>query len=335
MRLIVSPLPGFVATVRSFQLAVLLGLTGFNAMPALASGQALKVRLVYTRVGDTSDCSEEEVLRSAVGLRLGFDAFSDTASTTVDVRVERKGRQLVSVVRVLEDGIPPLIRTLASSGKDCVELSEAMALAVALAIDPLAGAPRPAAAVPLPARAPAPARPPAQAQVAAPRETQEARLQWQFQMAVHGALGAQPGPTAGLALGGGLRFSRFLFLLEARGDLPGSLMLESGRVDGNLLLASALPCLQVGAFRGCLLVQAGVLRAAGDQLSDARRLVFPHVAVGVRAGLEWPSNGQWALVTHLDVAAPLTRVTLNVSDTPVWSSAALSGALAVGVLVRL
>jgi hypothetical protein len=110
---------------------------------------------------------------------------------------------------------------------------------------------------------------------------------------------------------------------------------DSARVEASLLVAGLLPCLQVGVFRGCVVMQAGVLRAQAQGLNDAKRLVFPHLAVGARLGLEWPAVGRWALVTSLDVAAPLIRATLKVSEAPVWSSLPVSGALAVGALIRL
>jgi hypothetical protein len=319
-------------SARAVRLSILL-ISALGSSRALAAEAALKVRLVYSRVGETRDCSDEEVLRSAVGARLGFDPFDDSASTTIDVRVERKERQLTSVVRVLEGSGPPLVRTLTSEGKDCAELSEAMALAVALAIDPLATGPRPPA-VSVPPHPPSPAGAPKEAP-RPPRPEVEDTRRWHFQFSVLGALGSEPGPTGGLALGSGLRFSAFSLLLEARADLPGSLVVDSGRVEASLLVAGLLPCLHVGVFRGCLVMQAGVLRAQAERLNDAKRLVFPHLAVGARLGLEWPAEGRWALVTHLDVTAPLIRVTLKVSEAPVWSSLPVSGALAVGALIRL
>lgn len=310
----------------SWLLAIGLAL---SAPRALAVDDSLEVKLVYVRAGDASDCADEEELRDAVKARLGFDPFSKSAPTTIEVHVERKAEQLTSLVRIMSDG-PPLERSLTSSGKDCTELSQAIALAVALAIDPLSTAPKAA-----PAPTPVPGLP-AVVMVAPtpPNEEKPVEVQGLLQASLLGAVGSEPGPTAGLAFGGGLRLAKFSAWLEARADLPGSLAVDTGRVRANLLAASLLPCLHLGVFRGCVLMQAGVLRAEGDQLIDAKQLVFPHLALGARLGAEWPSTGRWAVVGQLDLAAPLIRTSLKVNDRTAWSSAPLSASLGLGGLVR-
>lgn len=299
-------------------------LVSLVAPRAFAVDESFKVKLVYLRAPEASDCADEEELRDAVKARLGFDPFSKSAPTTIEVRVDRKAEQLTSLIRITSDG-PPLERSLSSSGKDCTEHSQAIALAVALAIDPLSTAP-----------APKTPEPPAVVVVApvTPEVEKRVEVQGLLQASVLGALGTEPGPTAGLAFGGGVRLARFSIWLEARADLPGSLAVESGRVRANLLAGALLPCLHLGVFRGCVLMQAGILRAEGDRLTDAKQLVFPHVALGARLAVEWPSTGRWALVGNLDVAAPLIRTTLKVSDRTAWSSAPLSGSLGLGALVR-
>ena len=118
------------------------------------------VRFSYERGSGTSSCPDEAAVRGAVAERLGYDPFAGDAPESVVVKLKRTDRGLRAEVEIRDrSGHATGARSLdsASARNDCTELASALALAVALAIDPLLIArPPPEPACPPPPRVPSP-----------------------------------------------------------------------------------------------------------------------------------------------------------------------------------
>lgn len=104
-------------------------------------------------------CPSEDALRDAVAARLGYFPFTRGAERSLTAAITRNGDALIGSIR-LEDAAGELIgeRTLEGEAGDCLELSRALELAIAIAIDPTVIT-RPKAPPAEPAPPPPPERP--------------------------------------------------------------------------------------------------------------------------------------------------------------------------------
>jgi hypothetical protein len=123
--------------------------------------------------------------------------------------------------------------------------------------------------------------------------------------------------------------------LEVRADLPVSKSLRAGSISTAMLVGSLVPCLRWTHVGLCALVTAGMLRASGDGLDEARALSLPYAALGGRMALTYPMGPRWSLLLYGDAAAPLTETTLTVDGSPVWSSSVLVFAVGLGATAKI
>lgn len=146
--------------------AVALTFVVARALPALAE-DATTFRLSWVRGEGAGSCPDVRALEARVAERLGRNPFSDAAAQSIEGSVALDKSELKAELRVRDSGgIARGAREIRAQGTDCVELADAVVLAVALAIDPNAAlggpantaAPRPPAPPPPPL---APNEPPA------------------------------------------------------------------------------------------------------------------------------------------------------------------------------
>jgi len=291
---------------------------------------------------DGAGCPTEEALRASVADELGYDPWDPVDDGT--------STRIVVAIHVVRDGVRGRVEMRAVDGKRlgareleaarCGELSRALALAIAVAIDPLravttaplppsspssrssasspsssssaspspakAGAATGAAAAPEPlAVAATPPPPPAR-----PRFVDEARLRVAF--GIQGTVDAAPGPTFGFMGRVGFAVRRWSAAVEVRGDLPGSAAIDGGRVSASTMAAFVVPCVQHRLVAFCALAGAGGQEVAGSGYVLARDSWVPYAAVGARIELELAVSRVMALLLHVDVLAPLTRAELYV-----------------------
>ena len=303
---------------------------------SLAAERA-SARLTYQRAATASDCPDDEALRDAVRARLGYDPFAEGGELSLAASIERSGKELRARLVLSLEGAPSGERELLSERAECSELGQALALAIALAIDPLAQP------VPAPPAPPAPVDKPAVRILIqpAPKEPQPPvpAPKWPksflAQLSVRGALGAQPGPTAGLAVGVGLRVAAVSVSLEGSTDLPTYQGVAGGSVGGAISAGSLVPCYHLGPLGICVTAAFGALRSEGQHLPDAQRATTFWAAVGARAAVEVPADGLLAFRAHLGLQVPLVRNTFTVGELRAWTSSPVSGDLALGIRLRL
>ena len=225
------------------------------------------VALSHIRAEGALACADEGALMANVVSRLGYDPFAVVAAIYALTRIERRESGFSATLELIREGETPRIRSLRSDSTDCREITESLALALTLAIDPqflLRDPPNVHQRQPEPARV----EPPPDQKV--PSE-----------LAVFAGGGASAGLSPQLAAVGsiGLGFRHGLFALYAEGrvDSPSSFNLKAGVVQTNLLIGTILPCLQWRHAAACLSLGVGALQVDG-------RLAFGRIPSASRVG---------------------------------------------------
>lgn len=348
-----------------------------SAPPASAAGGSETPpawKLSYVREGEAHGCPDEATLRARVAGLLGLDRFGDGARRELRVVMDAEPAGLHARLSLVEaDGWVAGERLLRTRGADCAELFEAVALAVAIAIDPRRGlapatpAPAPAAATnaaeatgPAPADGPGegepeaarpptpgpagvtrPAVPPAGAAgIAAARMEKEERGRSSLHVlaGLGGlvALGAAPAVDTGGVVRGVLRWPTLSLAAEGRWDRGASAALTGGgEVSAALRSAALVLCLHRRAWAGCALLAGGALRGQGAGLRQARTVHARYAAAGLRLQAEAPIGRWLAAQAWSELTVPFGRTTFWVDAEPVWRSPRLSGALGLGLTARL
>jgi hypothetical protein len=304
-----------------------------------------RARLSYERAESATGCIDEEEFRGQVGARLGYDPFVESAELAVRVELAREGSTWRARIETARAEREPAERRLEAPAESCEELSRSVVLAVTIAIDPAvlgADEPEPVAeAAEVDTVVVETVVAPAAIGPAAPEPTEPAVANTMpvgaaLFVGATGTLGASPTlGSFGLQLGVDLRWDHLLVGLAVRGDLPGAIEIAGGTVDAHVLAAELAVCGRWAPFLACGVGAFGVMRAAGHDLRDAREVVLPHVALGVRAGLELALGGPIALRINLDVLGHVTQSTIEVGDAAAWSMPPLSGMLSLWLVVSL
>jgi hypothetical protein len=280
---------------------------------------------------DGAGCPTEPALRSAVADELGYDPF--------EILDDGVSPMIVVVIGAARDGVHGRIEMRAPGGKHlgarelaaptCAELTPALELAIAVAIDPLRAAlPPPQPKAPSPATSAAtttnaPPIPPAQqddAEVPPPAPTgspshvgfaDSVRLRVAF--GVHVAVDLAPGAAFGLLGRVGFAARRWSAAVELRGDLPASGGdVDGGRVSAATMAGFLVPCVLHRVVAFCALAGAGGQHVAGEGYLAAREWWVPFAAFGGRIEVELAVTRVLAVAARVDVLAPVTRTELYV-----------------------
>jgi hypothetical protein len=313
---------------------------GVASSTARAAPAAPSFALVY-QVPDGAGCPTDEAVRAAVAGELGYDPWDP-----VD---DGGSPRIVVGIRSVRAGVRGRVEMRATDGKrigareleapSCAELTRALELAIAVAIDPLrAGSPPPP---PSPPQSPAVLvvpPPPKLAIATAPashRLVDELKLRVAF--GVQGTVAAAPGPTIGFMGRVGFALRRWSLAIELRGDLPGSADVDGGRVSASTMAAFLVPCVFHRIVAFCAVGGAGGQEVAGSGFLASRSSWVPYAALGARIELELPVSHVMAVLLHVDVMAPLTRAELYVgTERPqrVYRSAPISNSFGLALSTR-
>ncbi|MCA9671897.1 MAG: hypothetical protein KC503_40135 [Myxococcales bacterium] len=328
--------------------ATALALVG--GLPQVAAkGKGL--RLVLSRQRGAERCPGADATRAAVAARLGYQPFSAAAAPTLAVRYRKRAAGMWAVIEMADASGKRLgKRELSAQGEGCEELGRRVALAIAIAIDPLASArpvkrepdsipvfpPRatsnePPAAPPLPPPAPAVTRSPA---------AKPARSTFQLSAGVGGlfAVGAAPSVNGGFRVGLRLRWRQVSLGLAGRFDLPGATdVAGGGEVSAGLVVGELCGCYHFGPLLGCALLDAGALRGAGRGLAGAENVTLGYVAIGGRAAWDIHIISRFSVMLHADLLGALTRLALRDTQSreAFWETPALSGAFGLAARFKL
>lgn len=321
-----------------------LGMLAFvcTASTARATPSA---RLVYTRSEDAALCPDEAALHEAVAARFGYDPFFAWARQTIVVQIWRDdGRYMARVQLVDDQGVARGTREIRSDADDCPELFGAAALAISIALDSSSAATAPPA---VPDTAPpsvAPATEPPGAAPVAERPPEAATAPvviatpGPFRTGI-GALASSfigPNVAPGIVAFADARSGALSLGLELQADVsvPADAHLPesappTGQVASALFAAVLVPCAHYRRVFGCALGEVGWLQAWGWGVAESGSGGAPFVALGARAGAEWPLSPRLFVRMHVDALANIERASLELDRQPVWSVPPFGGALGV------
>jgi hypothetical protein len=318
--------------------AALLAATARDA----AGAESSAAHLVFIRAPSAAGCPEEAEMRDRVSERLGRDLerTPTTATDSPPTVVSEMHRESDSWKGTIElrdvDGKVRGRRVLTSRAATCNDLAQNMVLTIALVLDADAESrhpPPPAPPGPPPSSPPAsalmPEEPPPDV-VAAP-EPRGPVAHWSVGLGGSASLGIEPAPAPQIDAFVATTTEHLELGIEGHVGLSAETSSSTGaHVDGEVAVASLVPCYRVGVFRGCALAEAGVFRGSAPSTAGGGPSVF-YAAVGVRAALVIPLLSAWSLRATADLIAPFTRPTLAVGPEYVWTAPAVGGALGTAV----
>jgi hypothetical protein len=298
------------------------------------------VRLEWVRLEGAGNCIDAAALEARVKRRLGSDPFNPQASRSIEGVARRSGdgwHAQIAVRAHPSDANPPL-RELESTAADCESLSNAVVLAVALAIDPTAAfsdaTARPAAA-PQPVGQPKPPGPEPTTEPAALglAGRADSSLAAQAGLLPKASLGVGLGASAVLTRGFelGLRAQQFPEV-EVGGDPSYAVGLAALTLE---LCAVARPAKAI-ALRACAGPSLGFLHAAvlrGERTQPGER-----AALAAELGLDaaFALSQRVAVVLGARAVAPVTRYRfiLEGATSPLFTQSAIAGIAQLGLELR-
>lgn len=327
--------------------AALLSLTLLVAPPLGAEPAG---RLVYRRSTGAESCPDESALRRAVVARLGEDPFDDTRRPTFDVTISAAdGKWLGRVALVDATGLESGVREIREAA-DCVELVEALALGISLAINPALAGAEPVASfpVPLPAPLPPPAPPSSEPKPAkAPTsETSDGAREtpppvpvepwrWGLGLMGLGSVGTAPDVSLGAAALLRARRGTLSLSLEGRYDFPASQELGNG-AETRLIAGLLVPCFHFppGRFLACGVGALGSLRGEAPSLPNPQSDTALYAALGVRGAFELTDLPWVRIQGRFDLLTSLVPVRMyrNEGSDKLWEMPMISGTLGLGAL---
>jgi hypothetical protein len=277
---------------------------------------AAPARLIHTIDKQAANCPDSQELKRAVQALLGYDPWVEPATREVHARVEVVAGALRAKLHLQQGSAAPIgSRTLEARLKECRELTDAMALAISLAIDPLA----------------VPRTPPR----SSPRKPRLRGAKLRLDLGGHLALGAAPEPTGGGRVALSLAWSRFSLGVGGRLDAPASAQLQAGRVSAHFVGGSMEVCGQYRWWFGCGILAIGALRGEGAELRQARTVWLPLVAPGLRSGAALHITPRFGarLFGELDFTALGARF-MDVSEkVEFWQTPTVSGLFGVDLFL--
>ena len=330
--------------------AALLGMTLLVAPPLGAEPAG---RLVYRRSTGAESCPDEAALRRAVVARLGEDPFDDSRRPTFDVTISAAdGKWLGRVALVDATGLESGVREIREAS-DCVELVDALALGISLAINPaLAGAgPVAAFPVPPPPLPPAPAPPPSSEPKPPPAPTSETSdgaretpppvssepWRWGLGLMGLGSVGTAPDLSLGAAALVRVRRGTLSLSLEGRYDFPASQALGNG-AETRLIAGLLVPCFHFppGRFLACAVGALGSIRGEAPSLPNPQSDTALYAALGLRGAFELADLPWLRIQGRFDLLTSLVPVRMyrNDGSDKLWEMPMISGTLGIGALVE-
>jgi hypothetical protein len=307
-----------------------VGLVVLLLLPAYIA-HADELRLVVEREAGAEACPDAAELDRRVSETLGRQAFVDGARERLVVRVTpRDGRLRAEILRVGEWGADSQ-RQLESGDPRCVELGEALVLALAVAVDPsyfdapLARRVEPAPEPPTPRASPRHVEPPPPPRPNAPWRGVELSL------AGLAAAGEAPEPGLGTALHAAWVTPRHSFGLELGARTRGEEDVAAGRVEVRPWRVAFLPCLRLGAASACGLAALNLLEARGRELVDEREDRTWILALGGKIAWDFAISRRLIVRPYAEGGGSLVRARVRVAGEPVWDSPL--GVIAAGIAV--
>ena len=298
---------------------------------ARASHPAVALR--YERAPGADSCAGPDELRRAVAARLGYDPFQvDEGLDTIIVRIRPVGSGLEGTFerQAPSQTATRTPSTITSKNSSCTELMSALAVGIAIAVDPLSIMREPPSVAPTPAPPPPPPPPHAPPPPAPPSPPAEVTLPVRDPVLVEVGLGpavsigAVPAPSFGARAFVGVFRGIFELDLEGRFDTATSLATHGGSVEASLVLGTIAPCLRTWLVIACGELSLGELRGVGVGFAETHDGDTFYAAAGVRAGMEFSLGQRFGVRVAVEGETPLQPTQLYANVVSVWSTPAFA-----------
>ncbi len=288
-------------------------------------------------------CPPVTHLIDQVAAHLGFDPFVPESTVRISARIARNAKVLEGLLRIQDGDQKPGLWRKGTHPNVRRELVEEMALAIALALDPLGEHRSPVAEIRPPPPSPPPpvilaSAPPPSRRVETGTVSVEAPLDRQLRLGLEVglSLGLVPAPTVNFGVGLTYQVGRFELDLHVRATAAGAVDVGP-RADASALAvyAELYPCYDfpvgAGFWSLCAAFGAGAFYAQGQELEPSRTATKPLVIAGARLGYRLPLGRSGAsLELHAEADAAITRMVLVVGGQEIWRQPPLSGLLTLG-----
>lgn len=295
-------------------------------------------RLQWVRLEGAGSCIDAAELEARVQRRLGTDPFDARATRSIEGVARRTGavwRAQIAVRARPDDANPPL-RELESAANDCESLSNAVVLAVALAVDPAAAfsdAGEKAAPPPRPAEVPKAS--------ALTTTASEAALAARADLALASQIGLLPQASLGISLGVARGLTRtFELALRARAfpevDVSGDPSYAVGLAALTLELCATERPTESVELRACGGPSVGLLHAsvlAGDRTQPGQRASLT-ADLGLDATFAMTRTLAFELGARAVLPVTRYRFTLEGSDEPLFVQPVIAGMAHLGLELR-
>jgi hypothetical protein len=351
-----SSLPSRDACAAFVALAVLLALE-------TTAWAAARARLVYDRAPTLDGCVDEAHMRQAIAVRVGYDPIDPGAPDVLTISIVRTGEQLVADVTLANrDGQRVGSRTLQAPARPCDELTAAIALTVAIALDAIdKGTPADPSAPPTASSSPTSS--PTSATEPAPDTPSTARRIPQLSAdggpVVRTGPEEPPRPSPRLELGVGMSGAPLgvspVFAVSAAAFASVSWSRIDIGVEGSFGLAASGPvkavpgasvrtswsgggptaCLHFGPYFGCAVAFVGSLRAEAPGVSGASSGHALEILAGPRAGVAVPLGLGASLRLALDVLADAPRPGVRAGGQTLWQASPVVAAAQAAVAFEI
>ena len=306
--------------------------------------------LRYERGPGAERCPDASALRRSVEGHLGYDPFDETAALQIRCQISVQRAQLLAVVNVSNRASRRSgERKLASTNMNCEELTDAAALAIAIAIDPLLPTASAPPGPPEPPRDETPRAPPAvdetpttppkpaasdeglptpgaadqpslEEDVAAP-SADGSNVPFVFSMGGGASFSyaLQPSAALGVTLAFGVRRGPMSLALEAQWRSPSELRYLNGALTAQLFSATILGCGHYGVMNACILGDAGIVAGSAEGYLRSIRDTTAFMATGARVGWQPSLFRNASALFYVAGLVPLVRTTLWVDPQSVWT----------------
>lgn len=301
--------------------------------------EGLTQGLVYSIENSIEGCPSEVEFRDMIVARLGYDPSSDETVGSIQVEIVAVGDQLIGRLNTGDAE-----RVIESNQGSCGELAQSLALAIALAIDPLASVEAPPETdqerttpqettvvqeVPTPQDGSdvAPHTPPPS------DESPRRRIGLEATAALMTSVGLTPGVSLGGLLQVGVEIGSWTVALEGR--VNGRVVPRDVGLQAAVYQAGLSPCYRYAFMSFCGVVSLGAAQGRSTDVEEPRVVtgIFSSLSIRLMATIDLGDRGGLRFVA--DFSVPLVRATFVVDDQPEWEAPPVFGSLGFGGVIDL
>ena len=276
-------------------------------------------------------------LKKAIAIRLGADPFGDGSEGAIEVHLDRSGSHYhARVVQRNASGAQVGERRLAMTSRLCADLIPALALTIALALEPSR---RPKVRRPALRVREGPRRRPrlgitdrlgflfGRADFVTPPK----RLSVSGRLGLLAFVGTAPNAAVGLGVALVLRYGRFATTVELRGHPGLPYVVGATTLYVSQAVAAVQPCWRTETFGLCLSVVGGFTHARATGVDAPKAHFAPSLATGLRVDWRVMGDRRLGLWLYAEGDAELIGARLLVSAETLWKRPPISGTFGVAV----